>query len=262
MHRSFMEFFLAKQIFTICSKKSNNNELLNVLNTKRYDSKIIYFLTLLDQPDLEQIKPSNIVPLLQKILTNKYKPRVSENALQILYWYARICCKMETKINDINILVKKCSEILPEKIDLKGANLQEIILEGSVFKNANLSNADLSSAKLNHSILNNVDLKNTILKNTKADYIKAEKVDFTKSVIENATFKEADLVACKSDNLINISKFNYLNYFPVVQNGHFGNIHSVAFNHDGSLMASASRDQTIIIWDVKKRKRNQVFRGA
>ena len=271
MHRSFMEFFLARRLMDMCLEKNNTDLLTDALNTRWNDQKTIYFLTLLDQPDLETIRPSAIVPKLQKILTQPYKANVSENALQILYWFARICCQMEIEIHDIRQLNQQIETIIPEHVDLKGAKLQEIILEGIVFNHADLSTADLSSAKLNHAILRHVNLTEAGLSHVKARFIQADYADFTGADIDQASFKDAIFTHCTEDQRIQqtacqasqgiITKAGLLSYFPVVQTGLAFAINSIAFNHDASLMASASVDHTIIIWDVTKGSAIRVLEG-
>ncbi len=76
VHRSFMEYFLARKI-------REATFMSPVLNTRRLDRKVVYFLTLLDEADA-------ICAPLQEVLKKPYTPNVSENALQILYWNGRI----------------------------------------------------------------------------------------------------------------------------------------------------------------------------
>jgi len=148
MHRSFMEYFLAYEIHA-CLAKEN----ISVLNTRRLDRKVVYFLTQLDHSN--QLKT-----LLENLLTNAYQPKISENALQIWYWSQRIAAGMEEKITDL----AKLQQLLqfPSGMQLQNARLADINLEaatlpqaqlkGAIFFNANLNNCnflecDLTEAK-------------------------------------------------------------------------------------------------------------------
>jgi hypothetical protein len=65
-----MEFFLARKIY---DELRDATFMLPVLNTRRFDRKIVYFLTHLDAADA-------IRPPLQQILRSAYVSNVSENA--------------------------------------------------------------------------------------------------------------------------------------------------------------------------------------
>ena len=75
VHRSFMEFFLARKIYDEMGAPTSTSA---ALNTRRFDRKIVYFLTHLDAADA-------IRPPLQQILRNAYVANVSKNVLQVLY---------------------------------------------------------------------------------------------------------------------------------------------------------------------------------
>lgn len=70
MHRSFLEYFLACKIL---ESFSVSDGILKVLQTRRLDRRIVYFLTLLDETD-------QICAPLQHMLQQSYVPQVSENA--------------------------------------------------------------------------------------------------------------------------------------------------------------------------------------
>lgn len=72
-----MEIFLARKIFDEIVV-THGDTPLPILNTRRFDRKIIYFLTHLDTADA--IRPS------PQILRNAYITNVFANDLQILYW--------------------------------------------------------------------------------------------------------------------------------------------------------------------------------
>jgi hypothetical protein len=86
---------------------------------------------------------------LRDILTDPYQSRVSENALQVLYWAERVRSGMEDRIHDLDALRARLAARLPAGMWLGGARLQEIVLEGAAFIGADLSAADLAKANIN-----------------------------------------------------------------------------------------------------------------
>jgi len=123
MHRSFLEFFLAKRLYHAFKKQKGFKKCLN---TTRFDRKIIFFLYLLD-------KQNCVSPILQNILKTSYQKNISENALQILYWLARFDCDMEETISDVKKMQRTTEKFFPSKMHLRKAILQEINLEAAIF---------------------------------------------------------------------------------------------------------------------------------
>ena len=156
MHRSFMEYFLAYKIHTGLAKSDTS-----ILNTRRLDRKVVYFLTQLDQS--QQFKP-----LLENLLTNTYQPQISENALQIYYWTQRISAGMEEKITDLVKLQQRLQ--FPKGVQLQNAQLAEIVLEAATLPKAQLKGAILAKANLNNSDFHNSDLQQADL--TEQDVLK------------------------------------------------------------------------------------------
>src|SRR5262249_45045403 len=117
MHRSFGEFFVAKKIAAALQVQYGERQrpglssahpsseaqvadaprtdaLCEVLNTRRYDQKTIFFLAQLDESDTMR-------EALQQILLGDYQTNISENSLQLLYCSARIRCGMEEEISEV-----------------------------------------------------------------------------------------------------------------------------------------------------------------
>ena len=117
MHRSFGEFFLARKVAD--GLKAGKAD---VLATRRFDQKVVYFLALLDE-QRQTVEP------LQRVLTGPYQAQVSGNALQVLYWSGRIRAGMEEKIDSIEGLRQELALHIPPRVQLAGAKLQEVVLE-------------------------------------------------------------------------------------------------------------------------------------
>ncbi|ETR73287.1 MAG: hypothetical protein OMM_01070 [Candidatus Magnetoglobus multicellularis str. Araruama] len=193
MHRSFLEFFLAKHLYQAFKNKEG---IKKCLNTTRFDRKVIFFLYLLDQQNC-------VIPSLQDILTAAYEKNISENALQILYWLARFECDMEDTISDVQKMQTMTDKLFPSKMRLKKASLQEINLEAADLKQADLSQADLSQANLIHAIIQKANLKNTILKEAKLDQIELKNVETgkIKNVLRNRLLKNTKTYGPMRKNL-------------------------------------------------------------
>jgi len=258
LHRSFMDFFLAKRMYI--SLLSLPSSIKTVLNTRRYDRKIIIFLVFLDK------STQKIIPLLQNILTNEYEKNISENALQVLYWYVRVNNKMERFIHDINKLQIETSKHVPEGIKLGGASLQEIVLEGANMKKADFSCTDLTRANLNDTILEQASFKKSNLSNALLRNTVANGADFSYSNIINTEFYGADLTdsnfnqASMNGYFVNTKgtdksfDVNYSKLKPVIQAGFSSAVNFISFSHDNDLIGIGCNDGTCLIYRLNDMK--------
>lgn len=178
MHRSFGEYFLARKI---CDALSSPTPDLSVLAIRRLDRKTIGFLALLDEQD-------RIAEPLRRALTEAYRPQVSENALQILYWSGRVRCRMEEKIDDLERLRSYLAERLPAGVQLPGAQLQEIVLEAATFAEADFSGANLTKANLNDVTLADANFLQANLTDMRGQRMACQRVDFREAKLHVALF--------------------------------------------------------------------------
>jgi DNA-directed RNA polymerase specialized sigma24 family protein len=164
-HKSYGEFFFARYLAYQLKKG-----YCDCLHTRRLSPEIVSFLR-------NMIKPAEIERHLENTLTQEYRPFVSENALICLYGFRR------------SVLLRKHSpeELivpLPSNANLKGAQLDQITLEGAVLTNADLSGANLTEAILVRADLSNAGMEAAIL----------EKADLTRTVLRSATMQGATLI--------------------------------------------------------------------
>ncbi|MFH1194966.1 MAG: TIR domain-containing protein [bacterium] len=271
-HRSFMEFFLARKIFECYSGENGNNNPASVLNTKRFDQKIVFFLSLLDEKEI-------IIPHLQQILKTGYQKNISENALQILYWFGRIKYGMEKEIKDVEKLKNITAHYIPQNAQLQNANLQEIILEGADLTGANFVETDLSAAKLINAILNDASLKKAKLNYASLDYATAEVTDFSSIEAEGVSFigstldisffslpiideKIHTITDDKVPRIIRRKKLiNREKLESVVQLGNSAGVYAVAFHKDGNFTAAAGGDGILRIYDINDGKLIRTLEG-
>lgn len=259
-HRSFLEYFLAYKLFINLTTSATPNINLP-LNTRRFDRKVIYFLTLLDEFD-------QVCPILQKILKGQYSPRVSENALQILYWSGRIRSGVEEDIGNPEELKNLLAHRIPSSAQLAGADLQEITLEAIDLTGADLTGADLSRGNLNYAELHNARFRRARLNGAKLEKASALNVDFlgadltdasfigakldqsafAGAIFRRAIFKDASLV--KVSDLPVSKDLNTELLTPVVQRRHVAGVKSIAYSPNGELLASGGKDGLVIIHRV------------
>ena len=257
MHRSFGEFFVAKKIN---DSLADTQALHEALNTRRYDQKTIFFLSQLDEADAMR-EP------LQQILRNQYQPDVSENALQLLYWSARIRCGMEEEISDVAKLKASLAGRIPVNANLPQAKLQEVVLECADLTGADLMAAELKAAKLNHSTLDQAGFYFAGLDEASIENASVREADFTEAVLANVSFKESDLTGSNFQNAKDVSPESFLNakldnvrglklagrvdtenLLPIVQYGSNFAAIAVSYSPDGSIIAASGDDGNVYVY--------------
>ena len=281
MHRSFGEFFVAKKINDVLqygererpaaaeARPSSEAQVADaprtaslheVLNTRRYDQKTIFFLSQLDEADAMR-EP------LQQILRNQYQPNISENALQLLYWSARIRCGMEEEISDIAKLKASLAGRFPANANLQGAKLQEVVLEGADLTGADFMGAELKAAKLNHSTLDQASFYFTGLDDASIEDASVRDADFTEAFLSKVSFKESDLTGSNFKDAKDVSPESFLNakldnvrglklpgqmvtenLLPIVQYGPNFATCAVSYSPDGSIIAAGGADGNIYVY--------------
>jgi WD40 repeat protein len=258
MHRSFGEFFVARKINDCLADAAR--ELPDLLNTRRYGQKTIYFLTRLDEQDRMR-EP------LRQILTGGYRPNVSENALQLLYWSARIRAGMEEKIESVEKLQAALAGRIPAGAKLDRANLQEITLECADLTEADLTGADLTKAKLNHATFDRAALRDASLVEASVENASARDSDLRNADLGGATFSRSDMTGSDFSGARNQSREGFVNATlalvnglsfdagisfellrPVVQLGASHGVNAVTVSPDGELIAAGGGDGVIRLY--------------
>lgn len=181
-HKSYREYFLANHM-----SKGIKNKIVSVLDTIRISPETSMFL-------VDMLKEGE-VQLLESVLVSEYVPRVSENALTILYSYRRAQLKSAQE-------VKSACIPLPENMKLNGAHLEQINLEGAQLRFCNFGNAIctesiISYANIHESIFSSAHLSKSNLSNTTINSSNMERVNFTGANLQNAI--AIDVVFSNSD---------------------------------------------------------------
>jgi WD40 repeat protein len=256
MHKSFLEYFLAKKIYNEFNQEKFTPSFLK---TYRFQKEMIFFLIQLDHEEI-------IVAPLQNILINNYQENISENALQILYWKARFDCNMEKQFDSEqrNVFYNKTKTLIPEKIKLQGANMKSIELNGACLEKANFSYSDLSDASLEYAHLNHSKLDNTNMTGARFDHAILQNANLCQANVKEATFNYADVTNMDHTGIQNFEDAHFesisgidardigKNKFvkPVVQNlGHCNRAVSTHKHIDKKLIASGGADGLVLIYD-------------
>ncbi len=157
VHDSVREYFLAQKLHGILKHADLDgpDSVKTMLKTRPFDRKVILFLTMLAE--------ERTYWPLQLILQERYLPGVSENALHILYWSARIRCGMEEQVSDLEKLRAEMVATIPPRAQLAGANLRRARFEAVDLTEANLQRADLREANFNYAQLQDVDFRDANL---------------------------------------------------------------------------------------------------
>ena len=245
MHRSFMEFFFAKRLYR-AFLDNNISSVHAMLGKKRIDIKIISFLAMLGK------NQHVIVKQLQRILTHDYLPMISENAIQIIYWIARIECGMADHVREMDELRAQTGLYIPKKIILRGAQLQDINLEGADLSWADFSNADLTGANLNYALLDDACFICANLTSARIDHIWARRTDFTNAQIDMNALSPADAGRLRDVKGILVKeKCSIHHIIPIIQTGHTSGIQSLALSPNNEMIAIGEQNGIISIRRMK-----------
>ncbi|MGH9841833.1 MAG: NACHT domain-containing protein [Blastocatellia bacterium] len=168
-HKSFDRYFLARRLCELIANLDDPIAVKMALDTHPIDRGTLLFLAfLLDEEEK--------VRSLKLILNSGCQPRVSENALTILYWRARFRCGVAERISNLDVLLEETARAIPPGAhlagaDLRGAQLPAIDLTGADFRGADLRGADFTHAQL-------------------------AQADFRNAALHGATFNHANLAQC------------------------------------------------------------------
>jgi uncharacterized protein YjbI with pentapeptide repeats/DNA-directed RNA polymerase specialized sigma24 family protein len=179
-HRSYAEYFLARYIANEITAGRTD-----CLNTRRLTPEVISFLQYM-------IKGEQIEPLLENILCTDYYPLLSENALICLYGLRR----NKLLINEVVEENKKTTELivqLPRKMKLRGAQLDQVTLEGALLVEADLREANLTEAVLDKCNLQQAVLLNANLLKVSLNRATLHASDLTSAILIEANLSNADL---------------------------------------------------------------------
>ncbi|MES1241325.1 MAG: pentapeptide repeat-containing protein [Acidobacteriota bacterium] len=176
IHRSFLEFFIARTI-----RAGLKEEDVNCLALRRLTREVAFFLEC--WPEAAKIQE-----MAGWVLGAEYRPQVSENALLLLYFHARagqgpLVGPQSAKEPDFREVGRVFSLLRFRTMHLEGADLEGVSLPG----------VDLSDARLDGAKLSRADLRQACLDGASLVQADLGFVDFRKGSAEGADFSGADL---------------------------------------------------------------------
>ncbi|HYO13707.1 MAG TPA: pentapeptide repeat-containing protein [Thermoanaerobaculia bacterium] len=282
IHRSFLEFFIARTIRAGLAAGEPGCLLL-----KRITREVAFFLEF--WPEAKKIPA-----LTEKTLAETYQPGISENALLLLYFHARaqlgpLVGPTRDDAIDLQRLREIFGKMRPEVIHLEGADLSGAVLAGVDLSRANLESADLTRADLRQASLNGAwsakarlgfaDLREAAaeeadLADADLSHADAQEAIFNGASLKNADlsfgrFTRAQLKAARLEGIKTIGAGMLGASLPRrtslaatagrtdalselswrFQAGHAGGVNSVSWHPGGHCVATGADDGTIKLWE-------------
>ncbi|MBM3224748.1 MAG: NACHT domain-containing protein [Candidatus Tectomicrobia bacterium] len=252
-----LSYFLADHVL---QSLPDGESIPEGLQTRLLDHTVVTFLAVLDTSD-------RLCAPLQRILQRTYLPQVSENALQILYWSGRIRAGMGQMLTAPETLRALLTERMPVAAQLRGAQLQDMVLEAAHLREADCTGADLSRAQLQHACLVGASLRQAVLIEAQfaeaianqADFSQADVTDavFDHTQLQGSTFLGANVHEAHFANTITqqtvtpaVSSAQAHRLRPVLQQGHAAGIRAVTYSLDGSFVASGDDEGLICLYQA------------
>ncbi|MEM7361538.1 MAG: NACHT domain-containing protein [Bacteroidota bacterium] len=138
-------------------------------------------------------------------------------------------------------------------IRIIGAILDHAMLSGTILEGANLSGVSLRMAYLEGASLKKANLRG-------ADFGESAYLEHPGYIKSVSCSPKERIIASASDNNIYIWDSRSFRERKIVLSGHKKEVTSVGWSYDGTLLASASQDNTVRIWQKDKSYTSDTFR--
>ncbi|HEX4961584.1 MAG TPA: pentapeptide repeat-containing protein [Thermoanaerobaculia bacterium] len=281
IHRSFLEFFIARTIRAGLAAGASS-----CLALKRITREVAFFLEF--WPEAQRISE-----IARWVLEMSYQPGISENALLLLYFHARATLGPlvgpGSETEDFSEIQKAFTRSRPKAlrlngadfagvripgIDLSGASLERAILSRADLRQATLDRAQLAGAFLNEADLRRASAQGADLSEADLNHADAQEANFQGADVHaadlsfarltRADFTKADLRGARTvgTGLLGVTPPLEIPWAITaggqqpdelalrLQAGHSGGVQCVAWNPEGTVLATASDDGTIKLWDA------------
>ncbi len=188
MHRSFLEFFVARTLRAGLIARD-----ADCLDGRPLTREVAFFVTFWPEADL-------IPALAGRVLEEPYRPRISENALRLFVFHVRsqfgplVGPGADVQDSPENLLCmgERFQALRPGEIHLEGADLAGADLRGACLEDACLTEAVLDRALLQGASLARARLENSSLIRVEARGTIFADACLAGARLENAECREAD----------------------------------------------------------------------
>ncbi|WP_257458353.1 WD40 domain-containing protein [Archangium lipolyticum] len=245
-HRSFLEYFLAADI---SARLDEGRE--DALALPRLTPEVVAFLAGMEGWERRKA-------LLRLLLTTRYQPRVSENALLALYLAAR------EREGEGESLERALESELPAGIRLEGARLADVdlpwislpgaVLSGAVLSGARLAWADLRGARLDRARADHVILDGAVLDDAslvEADLFRASMVDASIEHVKWGAANREGLIDLHVEPARSGARGGDVSPPRAVLHTRGGAVAHLAWSPDRRRLASGASDGTVRVWDAR-----------
>lgn len=188
VHGSFQEFFIARKI-----KKELLKNNFDILDLSLLSKEIVFFFKHLMEND------ELIFEIVIKLLEIKYRSRISENALFILYTVLKMVFlkqqfslreDIEFSPQDVEAFKEKVQKHLPQKFNLKSSSLRVWNIPYMIFKMTDFTGAFMEDSVFSGTTFEDVEFNGTHMKGS----------DFSGSTFKNVHFKQVEAHHCDFKN--------------------------------------------------------------
>jgi WD40 repeat protein/uncharacterized protein YjbI with pentapeptide repeats/PAS domain-containing protein len=255
LHRSFLEFFVARSLVG----QSSDDELRSALSARRFSPEVLEFSRGWEQ------KWQNLITCCAALLT---EPPGAWSANAVLLAHSAGATPSGLQLSGVDLSDMDLTGWNAAGAQLNGARLDRAILERADLDEASLCGASLRSAVLDHSTMREADLSDTDLDHVSARGLNATKADLTNSsapcsvwcgshlggaeILAVDSWANAGLAQLASGDPVKFLAASASVDIPdrvVTQIGHADWVWSVAWSPNSLHVVSGARDGSIKVWD-------------